>query len=327
MNGWLGVNLFFVLSGFLLTQQLLRAVELQPLIGAAIQFWRRRAYRILPCYLIVLFVLWIAPSITLGLGALDAEQLAAHLLFLQDYFASDFFIPSWSLATEEKFYLLLPFGAFLLKRLSRRTAGVIFIGLSLMVLAERTIILSPPSPIDYSLFFWRVRAPFHLAVDGLLLGMAVGVFFDRKNIIIQPIYHLYLLFFSCSIIVALLMATDWLTYSFLASSTIIWMFSGLTAIAIYSGCSLEFHKKIKSRLIISSFFAKISYPLYLVHFSFVYFSLNISRDLLKADSIWLSPAFWTIYLGSAVAAAYLLHVVVEAPLLKLRDSVTRTNIC
>ena len=110
LPGWMGVNLFFVLSGFLITGILLDSRGTAQFFKT---FYVRRALRILPAYYLLLLVLWIVPRI----GIVDHRQIswqfiAVSLLFLSNV-ANLFAVPMqygplWSLAVEEHFYLYGP---------------------------------------------------------------------------------------------------------------------------------------------------------------------------------------------------------------------------
>ncbi|MCB1545190.1 MAG: acyltransferase [Rhodoblastus sp.] len=117
--GWAGVDLFFVLSAYLLTGNLLRHRDAP---GLALSFYKRRALRILPLYWTVLIVgsllgiIWdisggIANSFLFG----NQHPLWVYLVFAQNWIdgwtgarAAMFLAPTWSLAVEEHLYLLLP---------------------------------------------------------------------------------------------------------------------------------------------------------------------------------------------------------------------------
>ncbi|MFD0985833.1 acyltransferase family protein [Methyloligella solikamskensis] len=121
-GGFVGVDVFFVISGYLITGLLVREIALTGRIGLR-DFWARRMRRILPAAVLVLCVSLIAAA--LFLPALQAsraakEMPAAALYFINwrfadratDYFASDqapsIFLHYWSLAIEEQFYLVWP---------------------------------------------------------------------------------------------------------------------------------------------------------------------------------------------------------------------------
>ena len=107
--GWAGVNLFFVLSGFLITSILLESRDRPHYFR---NFYARRALRIWPVYLLVLAVCYLNAPWFIGPGIWDAVKTApwwAYLLFLQNLF--HFSLPpaisqTWSLAIEEQYYFL-----------------------------------------------------------------------------------------------------------------------------------------------------------------------------------------------------------------------------
>lgn len=120
-GGLLGVSLFFVLSGYLITNILLRQWEQTGKIDLK-DFWLRRARRLLPALFLVLagVMLWVMIGAPERLAALKQEVLAAlfytsnwYLIFHQVSYFESFGPPSplghlWSLAVEEQFYLFWP---------------------------------------------------------------------------------------------------------------------------------------------------------------------------------------------------------------------------
>ncbi len=110
-RGYLGVDLFFVLSGFLITTILLREHERTGSISLR-DFYIRRTLRIFPLYYAFLLLLLVQFVVKGG------EQLAAYLKVLPAYLlyvtnwlpdgAPDIFERGWSLAVEEQFYLVWP---------------------------------------------------------------------------------------------------------------------------------------------------------------------------------------------------------------------------
>ncbi len=157
--GWLGVQLFFVLSGFLITDILLRMKEKLPRREFFIKFYGRRFLRIFPLYyfyliLIAVFI-FIFPALKLNL--LNAEigkgylnQVWVAALYVYDFFhasaffeRSRFFTHLWSLSVEEQFYLLWPLLIFLtprdkFKQLCFTAIGLGFIFRLIITLVYRT---------------------------------------------------------------------------------------------------------------------------------------------------------------------------------------------
>lgn len=115
--GWAGVNLFFVLSGFLITSILLEACDKPRYFR---NFYGRRLLRIWPVYLLVLIICYLNAEWFIGLPVLQAFRTApwwAYLLLIQNLFHITLppaITPTWSLAIEEQYYLLwAPFVRFL----------------------------------------------------------------------------------------------------------------------------------------------------------------------------------------------------------------------
>ncbi len=116
--GWSGVDLFFVLSGFLIGGILLDQRESLNYFRA---FYMRRVFRILPLYygwtllfgVLVLAATWLAPG-RFPVAYQDLWQVPVHLLFLQNFWIGMqkwpwiWFVVTWSLAVEEQFYLVAP---------------------------------------------------------------------------------------------------------------------------------------------------------------------------------------------------------------------------
>ncbi len=128
--GWTGVDLFFVLSGFLIGRQLLAPVAAseRPSLSA---FCLRRFLRVLPAYWVVLAIYAFVPT------AREQEAMAplvGFLTFTQNFgLEGGAFSHAWSLCIEEHFYLALPLLVLALRgRVSWR--GVLALGLGIVVL-------------------------------------------------------------------------------------------------------------------------------------------------------------------------------------------------
>jgi peptidoglycan/LPS O-acetylase OafA/YrhL len=120
VGGYIGVDLFFVVSGFIITTLLLREREATGRIALG-AFWRRRARRLLPALGVLILVccsaaFLVGRDVLVGLGSqvLGAVTFSSNWLFLvaqSDYFGGtvpELFRNLWSLAVEEQFYLLWP---------------------------------------------------------------------------------------------------------------------------------------------------------------------------------------------------------------------------
>lgn len=121
-GGFIGVDVFFVLSGYLITGVLLREMEQTGHLGFA-NFYARRFRRLLPALLVMLVCTSLAAVVVLPPAAQGDQAVAAataaawlsniHFAFAKlDYFspgaASNLFLHTWSLGVEEQFYLVWP---------------------------------------------------------------------------------------------------------------------------------------------------------------------------------------------------------------------------
>jgi peptidoglycan/LPS O-acetylase OafA/YrhL len=135
-GGYIGVDVFFVISGFLITGQLLREAEASGRIDLP-RFWARRARRLLPAALLVLTVTLLAVWLFAPRGFLPSflVQVAASAAYVQnwvlagqsvDYMAAEAQVSPvqhyWSLSVEEQFYILWPLLAVLAAVLTARVA-------------------------------------------------------------------------------------------------------------------------------------------------------------------------------------------------------------
>jgi len=140
-HGWLGVNLFFVLSGFLITRILLSTLKSDRYFS---NFYVRRALRIFPLYyglLILAFFMVCLPVCHYhfvhwaGAARLWSDQiwywtfLVNVKIFLTNSWQSDYFNHTWTLAVEEQFYLFWPFLCWLLapRKLAWLCLGIVFL--------------------------------------------------------------------------------------------------------------------------------------------------------------------------------------------------------
>ncbi len=190
--GWIGVDLFFALSGFLITGLLAADLLSVPSEADSVlhyqrplrSFYARRALRILPLYLAALLACAAAARVT-GASLPDLKPLLIYATFLQNLpplLQSALHTPPplpvfhlWSLAVEEQFYLLWPF-ALLAARTPRRA-----LHLSVWIFAAsclfRAAIFAPP------LFSWASAGSFATFLPSragaLALGSALALYRGR----------------------------------------------------------------------------------------------------------------------------------------------------
>jgi peptidoglycan/LPS O-acetylase OafA/YrhL len=151
-GGYLGVDVFFVISGYLITGII--ASDLQSGSFSLRRFYERRARRILPALFVVVALcmvaawLWMIPDqlVEFGASLIAVPLFVSNLLFWRQsgYFATEAslnpLLHTWSLAVEEQFYILFPLALLALTALGRRLVlpALILVALSSLGLAEWT---------------------------------------------------------------------------------------------------------------------------------------------------------------------------------------------
>ncbi len=331
LNGWLGVDLFFVLSGFLIGYHLLNSWPEGK--GRRIAFfgsyWLKRVLRTFPVYYFVILLILFELVPLYQHTSVDIEsELFIHVTFLQDYYGSNFLVPMWSLATEEKFYLLCPLLLWAIYRFLDSPFVLYFslILLSALPLIGRLNTLSMRNSSDYVDFFWTVRSPFHMALDGLLMGLIVSLVIYRapnKPVLGRWSNHAFVSVVMCSIV--LMGIFEWLSgeLSWYLASVMIFLFSALFALIVLFSINCTGRIKIFLSSVALRFFSKISYSLYLVHMLMIPMSVYICKQLIDVNhlSIFEGMVYFGIYVLLSILFALFVHFLVERPFLHLKSKV------
>jgi peptidoglycan/LPS O-acetylase OafA/YrhL len=191
--GWIGVDLFFVLSGFLISGLLFQEYKCTGAINFK-RFLIRRGLKIYPTFCLLI-------ALAGGLSLLLHSSTLRTQTFISPIFAQGYDIgqghallaQAWSIAVEEHFYLLLPLLLLLLIALCRtedpfRVIPTPFVILVIVCFAFRWCTL--PATID-------VRMT-HMRMDGLLAGVTLGSFHNSRCSLFDCLGALLLLSFHCS---------------------------------------------------------------------------------------------------------------------------------
>jgi peptidoglycan/LPS O-acetylase OafA/YrhL len=305
-GGFVGVDMFFVISGFVIALTLKRDLEADRF--SVLAFYERRARRILPALTLVLLAtyvaaLLVAPPIYFGQFAASLSYAAlflSNLFFSRSlgYFFSDsLFQPllhTWSLAIEEQYYLVAPILLFLVFRFLRRRWILALAPLTLVSLGLSVHLTSQPVTNFFSLYTraWELLIGMMLALRPLTPLPSKGA---REALAILGVVFIAVPVFSYS------------------EST---AFPGLaavppclgTAILIYLGASTAppaISKLLGTRPLVA--IGLISYSLYLVHWPLIVFArFQLMRTLTAAEIALIVIATFVI--------AVLLYVLVERPL-------------
>lgn len=170
--GWIGVDLFFVLSGYLIGSQVFNSKE-EAGFSHLRRFWAKRWWRTFPLYFFALFVYAFLKPL---LGFPFQDTLLKFFFFLQNFDRIYDFTQSWSLCIEEHFYIVFPILIFIFG-FKKRSAWIWFVFVLLSFLlrlyVKETRELEPNAVgIDFNI---RFLTAYHLD------GIACGVFLARTR--------------------------------------------------------------------------------------------------------------------------------------------------
>jgi peptidoglycan/LPS O-acetylase OafA/YrhL len=324
--GWSGVDLFFVLSGYLIAGQLFHKIAKEQSISLK-EFFLKRVFRILPAYLTVLTIYFLFPAFH------EREALPPLWKFLT--FTQNFgldlrqygtFSHAWSLCIEEQFYLLLPFILCLLLYMKALRKGIfilliLFAGTIAFRLYNWKFVLPTPDAEDFG-FRWyqHIYYPSYTRLDGLLMGIAIAALHQ-----FLPGLRNGLRRYGNVLIVAglLMLGLAWIVcadeMSYRASTygfTLISIAYGVILTAAISPASILYRFSSK----ITSFIAALSYAIYLSHKGIIHLAQPFFGKLgIEPDSS-LMFLFCAI---SCLLGALLLRYTIEKPFLKLRDEILK----
>jgi peptidoglycan/LPS O-acetylase OafA/YrhL len=300
-NGWMGVDLFFALSGFLITGILLDAKHSPDYFR---NFYARRALRILPLYYFVLVFMFVAVPLLRPAEAHTIFEKSSpwwgYPLFLQNFLIA---VPTmaagplgvtWSLAIEEQFYLVWPL-------VVRYCSAA-----KLRRIAISSIVVSPALSFYLSLHHVHIYSNVLCRMVGLMAGALLAVIIRSEGY--QPSRYLkpaWILFFIA--LTAAFVSEDldarWFAYTMVALASSSFIFLALHSQQAWLQAAL------RNRFLIYS--GQISYGLYLLH--------KIPFDM--AQSFRLDRHF-AIALPLMFAGAYVLAALswnlLEQPFLKLK---------
>src|ERR1035437_5789157 len=167
--GWAGVDLFFVLSGFLVAGLLFTGYQQRSRIEFS-RFYIRRGLKIWPAFY-VLIGTGVLIDLVLPGHSVSAKRLVSELVFMQSYFQG-IWGSTWSLAVEEHFYLSLPlFLLFIIGRDSERPFAAmpyVFGAIAILALMCRFAVgWKENGTYNYLTYLY----PTHLRIDGLMFGV------------------------------------------------------------------------------------------------------------------------------------------------------------
>jgi len=323
-SGWIGVQLFFVLSGYLITGILLQT---RGSAGYFRGFYVRRALRIFPLYYAFLaVVLWLFPLVADPTWTPIARREQIWYWTYMSNWASPFghWIPGlthfWSLAVEEQFYLFWPLLVYLLSRrdLLRLCVIVIAAGPLIRLLLH---VAGLPSGAGYTFTVARWDA---LAAGALLSLLAlegrsrVGEILRTKSIAVLAITSLLVLG-----VLRRGFHEDDLAIQIFGQSASILLFGWLVAVAVSPSGSIEYRLRDALTHPWLRTLGKYSYAIYVVHFPVHIVASRYVQEVVNGpDDAWRLLR-WASYVGAVGIASLVLAIgswhLLEKHFLQLKD--------
>lgn len=340
-----GVDLFFVLSGFLITMLLLREFKNSGHVRI-IDFFKRRAGRILPAYFLLLFIGWL-------IGQPNQQWLWTNLLFINNLVQPDsIYLPwSWSITVEVQFYLLFPVVVLPAIIYSRRPFGVAVLlivaalAIRQAVVASNYDLITIPfyeqvyNPVMFSDWWREIYIQLYTRAGPIVFGIAAAVIYsyheNRLDHFVEnnPISSKLIITLAlCIALLAHSVPYHDSTHNYLEDIGITgnyWLLGQHRNLyALCSSIILLFVLKprpylqiiynfLTSRIL--GFIAKISYSAYLFHIILLNYVFNQLRAMLpglNGDPAWIILGAILTLLLTAVAASAI-YILVEKPFIDL----------
>lgn len=325
--GWIGVDLFFVLSGFLVSGLLFteykRFDNIRPLY-----FLIRRGFKIYPLFYtsLIITVIYYVFFVTTTLNYKGQLVLfLSEAFFLQNY-VTYFWAHHWSLAVEEHFYIFLSVLLFILAKLRVLPNQKIFFTVAFFIFAASLgmRIVSNLQSNDA----WRNFGATHLRIDSLFAGVVVGYLFHFSNERLRLLYEDYKLYLFLFVAVPFTFAPfveplDSLFVRTIGFSLLYLSFSAILIIFLFNRRVTEILSKILTR---SGYLAicKIgfySYSIYLFHFYLIKFVVGdayLAEHGNKEISVQVVVSF-ILYSAGSILLGIITSKLIEIPFLKVRD--------
>ena len=317
-EGWVGVDLFFVLSGFLITRILIATREHQQYYS---RFYVRRALRIWPLYFLYVLVIYLGLHVLSHVGAVQrfaatspvlrdnllhlSHPLIVYFLFVQNLTVfGDMLGVTWSLCVEEHFYVVWPL---LVRRFSiAALKKILWVGFFTQPLLRLAYVFFAQSRhVAYAKYYEVIyhRTFFHL--DSIIAGCLLGLYWiewEKPERMRGRFWSMVAAGFAASVVCIVLTRQFNPVGSCLAYTTLSVLFAGGVGLVLL-GWNRSFFRNSQLR-----YMGKISYGFYLIHFPImaVFQSHAVLAKIFPFRSVLLSEiagAVCTTAISLAIASA------------------------
>jgi len=325
--GWTGVDLFFVLSGFLISGLLYSEYKKRQDISFK-RFFVRRGLKIYPAFYAMIAATFAAQHLLWHGAPSPLQNFFYELAFIQNY-RFGIWGHTWSLAVEEHFYIGLALLLLLLVRLSSnrvnpfRSIPAIFAVVAAACLTLRCLTIWVLPPADN--LTAHVTNPTHARIDALFFGVFIGYLYHFRPEVIQKLLRPW----GNRILIGLLSAVLLSVCYFFARDSHVLLAFGLTTLylgfggllvlglevrGIFAGATAKFLESLGTA---AAYLGRHSYSIYLWHAPFLQVVDVVLRKVIHVPVAPLAVALIKI-VGSCALGIVFAHLI-EFPVLKFRD--------
>jgi peptidoglycan/LPS O-acetylase OafA/YrhL len=325
-GGFIGVDLFFVLSGFLITSLLLREWRLRCGINLG-RFYFRRALRLLPALFAMLLVCMIyayytAPPAWLPFYLLDLRAVVFYFYNWHVYFNGarplmPTIVHLWSLSVEEQFYLVWPVLLLLLLKLGLRRRPLLgLIAGGIVAVAIHRALAWPEGGNLWRSFRTDLRA------DALLWGVLIAAAFEGRT---RPLASALRFALRAALPLAVAVLAWFARYGELNGANVslfgFCLIDGSAAIliAVTVSCAPRYWR-LAVEYAPMRWVGRISYGLYLWHYAILAIFVYYPVARIAGGPEWLRSE---VAIAASVGVATLSHYYLERPILGWRDRIGR----
>jgi len=326
--GWVGVDLFFCLSGFLIGGLLFMEYLQRGTIDLK-RFYIRRAFKIWPSYL--LFVGVATAAVLLSHRSLNL--IWPNILHVQSYFPSAYG-HTWSLAVEEHFYVILPLLLALLLWLNRGSTRPAFLRLPwiFLIVAAGCLLARFQAASGTAEFdFFRNQAQTHIRFDSLFSGVMLAYAVHMAPHLVERLYPWRRLLLGAGVLCfvpAGIYELNFTPFLYTAGYSLLWL--GSMAITLWCWFAstgdprrsrlVETHPRPPHWASLLAMIGAFSYSIYLWHMPLATASAKfLWNRYLDPDNPASLILLSTVYVMLAVAIGMLLYLIVERPAMAVRD--------
>ncbi|MFK7788786.1 MAG: acyltransferase family protein [Phycisphaeraceae bacterium] len=318
-GGWIGVDLFFVLSGFLVSGLLMREYQkhgsLRPF-----SFLVRRGWKLYPP--LAVFLAFVMMQTYVQRGYWPTDRLIVNLLWIQNYTAG-LMIHTWSLAVEEHAYFLiaLTFGiAAWVGSRSGRGMRLGWIPYAFIPIAIVGLLLRIQAAQASTFNEYHHQFPTHLRIDSLLFGVVIAYGYHEHNAALARIiarYRIHLIVASSALLlppfIFNMSDTPWI-YSYGMMTNYLGAAALLCAI-------LPMRERNGWLARIIGAIGRHSYSIYLWHMTAYGIVIGMITGVYLGKPDWPVPyaLHMLVYCSAAIGVGVVMSLLIEVPTLKLRD--------